>query len=456
MYSKKNSEILTVDSLHRQLKLIVGDYEKRNLKLAFSGGLDSSLLLHLLADLATTRRLNLHAIHVHHGLHKDADAWTDSCIAQCKALGIGLSVEKVTVVPGDHGLEAAARQARYAALANHITSEQDELLTAHHRDDQAETLLLHLVRGAGVNGLAAMPQRRRFEKGWLSRPLLESSRAAIRAYAEEHDLQWIEDESNTDPAIRRSFLRQAVIPELTRHWPGAIGAMAQTAKHMREAESLLARLAEEDLQPCRVADGKALSITGLAALTPERMRNALRHWILSQGVSAPATRQMAELIDRIQQPPKTARAELAWGRHCIRIYRDHLWLVENEENSVAGAPFTWDLEESRSFRLGSLNLTVAEGVGKGLAKSRIGSRIEVRLRQGGERCRLPGRTHHTSVKSLFQQHGVSPWERSTMPFLYVEEELAAIGDRWVCEPFAARADENSWVIRMSKIGNNHG
>jgi len=451
--SKKNSDPLTADGLHRQLQILVGDYDRRNLKLAFSGGLDSTVLLHLLTGLGATRKLKLQAIHVHHGLHKDADDWTESCIEQCEYLGIELIVERVAVVANEHGLEAAARKARYDALARHICSEHDELLTAHHRDDQAETLLLHLVRGAGVNGLAAMPPRRRFGKGWLSRPLLGTARDSILAYARKNNLRWIEDSSNTDPAIRRSFLRQSVFPQLTHHWPGAIGAMAQTASHLREAELLLAQLAEEDLQRCRLEDA-GLSAATLAALTPERLRNALRHWILSQGASVPTTRQLAQLVQRIQHPPKTSRAELMWGKHRVRLYQDKLWLALDEKSVATDLSLRWDLNQSKSLRLGNLDLLVTEGTGEGLARSRIGSTIEVRTRQGGERCRLPGRKHHTSVKSLFQQHRISPWERSSMPLLYVGNELAAIGDRWYCEPFAARSGEQSWVIRMAKTGNH--
>ncbi|MGW8246992.1 MAG: tRNA lysidine(34) synthetase TilS [Acidiferrobacterales bacterium] len=455
MSSKKNSDSLTVDGLHHQLQSIVGDYERQNLRLAFSGGLDSTVLLHSLAGLRATRNLDLRAIHVHHGLHQDADAWTETCIDQCKRLDIELVVEKVEVVPDEHGLEAAARKARYQALAKHIRSESDELLTAHHRDDQAETLLLHLVRGAGVNGLAGMPPRRRFEQGWLSRPLLETSRDAIRAYALKNRLAWIEDDSNTDPAIRRSFLRQAVIPQLTRHWPGAISAMAQAASHLREAEILLAHLAEGDLESCQSDENLGLSVTAVANLPPERMRNLLRHWVLSQGADVPTTRQLAQLVQRILQPPKTARAELVWGSHRVRLYQDRLWLESGVAATVVHevTPLTWDLNASKTLSLGNLSLLATEGTGEGLARARIGSKIEVRMRQGGERCRLPGRKHHTSVKSLLQQHRISPWDRSSIPLLYVDNELAAIGDRWYCEPFAAKRGEQSWVFRMAKTGS---
>jgi tRNA(Ile)-lysidine synthase len=453
--SKKNSATLTVDGLHRQLQSIVGIYDRQNLKLAFSGGLDSTVLLHLLARLRETRDLDLQAIHVHHGLHPDADTWVETCFNQCKRLDIELVVEKVDVVPDEHGLEAAARQARYEALGKYVRSERDELLTAHHRDDQAETLLLHLVRGAGVNGMAGMPPRRRFKQGWLSRPLLETSRDTIQSYALKNRLQWIEDDSNTDPAIRRSFLRQAVIPQLTRHWPGAINSMAQTASHLREAEILLAHLAEEDLKTCRLNENTGLSVTAVARLSPERMRNLLRHWILSQGADVPTTRQLAQLVQRILQPPKTARAELAWASHRVRLYRDRMWLVSDEVAAVAATitPLTWDLNVSKTLRLGNLSLMATEGEGEGLARARTGSKIEVRTRQGGERCRLPGRKHHTSVKSLLQQHRISPWDRSSMPLLYIDNELAAIGDRWYCEPFAARRGEQSWVFQMAKTGS---
>jgi len=453
--SKKNKGVVTTETLHRQLQSMVGDYRGRNLKLAYSGGHDSTVLLHLLADLGTTRKLNLQAIHVHHGLHPDADAWTDSCIKQCKKLDVELVIEKVKIVVGEHGLEAAARKARYDALARHIRSERDELLTAHHRDDQAETLLLHLVRGAGVSGLAGMPVRRRFGAGWLSRPLLEIERESIRAYAHLHGLQWVEDESNLDPAIRRSFLRHSVIPLLSRHWPGAVGSMAQAASHLREAETLLTRLAEEDLETCRLDDGGP-SAARLATLAPERLRNALRHWILSHGIGAPSTRQLAQLVQLIHQPPKTARAELSWGGHRVRMYQDRLWIVVDDHGLPGDTRLMWDLEKSKTLRMGNLDLRFTAATGEGLARSRTGSAIEVRTRQGGERCRLPGRKHHTSVKSLLQQHRISPWERKSMPLLYIDNELAAIGDRWYCEPFAARSGEQSWIFSVAKTGTITG
>jgi len=434
---------------------MIGDYQGRNLKLAFSGGQDSTVLLHLLADLGATQKLNLQAIHVHHGLHPDADAWTDSCIKQCKKVDVELVIEKVKVVVGEHGLEAAARKARYDALARHVRSEHDELLTAHHRDDQAETVLLHLVRGAGVSGLAGMPARRRFGSGWLSRPLLQIERETIRAYAHQHDLQWVEDGSNLDPAIRRSFLRHSVIPLLSRHWPGAVGSMAQAASHLREAENLLTHLAEEDLEACRL-DDRGPSAARLASLAPERLRNALRHWILSHGIGAPSTRQLAQLVQLIGQPPKTARAEISWGGYRVRMYQDRIWIVVDDHELPGDTRLMWDLGKSATLRMGNLDLRVTAATGEGLARSRTGSAIEVRTRQGGERCRLPGRKHHTSVKSLLQQHRISPWERKSMPLLYIDNELAAIGDRWYCEPFAARSGEQSWVFRVTKTGTTTG
>lgn len=443
--------------LDRRLQSIAGDYRKLHLKLAYSGGLDSTVLLHLLVALRATGNFSLQAIHVHHGIHADADAWAESCRSFCQQHGVEFHLEKVALVVGHHGLEAAARDARYRALAAHNQTEADVLLTAHHRDDQAETLLLHLVRGAGVSGLAGMPSRRPLGNGWLCRPLLDISRKAIRHYALAHDLKWLEDDSNTDPDVRRSFLRQQIFPPLLQHWPNAIGAMAQTAGHMAEANALLATMADEDLRPCRNIDEDSVSVSCLAQLSPERQRNALRFWIRAHEIDVPSTRQLAELVRLIAEPPRTAQAELVWGAHCLRIYRDRMWLqtVAAVEPGFA-ARLLWDLEDPEPVQVGNVRLSAIPGAGEGLARARTGSRVEIRLRQGGERCRLPGRTHRTSVKSLLQQHRVPPWVRRSMPLLFVDNQLAAIGDRWVCEPYAARAGEESWIIQLAETGGKTG
>lgn len=215
--------------------------------IAFSGGLDSTVLLHLLANLANTDTLPpLGAVHVHHGLQTAADAWPAHCQSICDNLGVPLRVMRVQVQPGA-SLERAARDARYQAFIE-VTGAGQVLLTGQHRDDQAETLLFRLLRGAGVRGLSAMPAQRPLAAGYLVRPLLEVSRAELEAYAEEYQLEWIEDPSNADSRFSRNYLRHRVLPTLTERWPQAVSSLARTAEHLSEAQGLLGELAVMDLQ----------------------------------------------------------------------------------------------------------------------------------------------------------------------------------------------------------------
>src|SRR5476651_1393969 len=258
-------------------------------RIAFSGGLDSAVLLHLLAHLAKTESLPvLSAIHVHHGLQAVADAWPQHCQSICDALGVPLKIIRVQVKPGA-SLERAARDARYDAFRA-ATRVNEMLLTAQHRDDQAETLLFRLLRGAGVRGLAAMPAQRPLAGGYLVRPLLDVSRADLETYAREQQLTWIEDPSNADSRFSRNYLRHHVFPRLTERWPQAVSTMARSAEHLSEAQGLLDELAQMDLlaasQPSMFPwlALPSLALEPLCALSEARQRNALRHWL------APLTR----------------------------------------------------------------------------------------------------------------------------------------------------------------------
>ncbi|EJM37300.1 tRNA(Ile)-lysidine synthetase, partial [Pseudomonas sp. GM33] len=253
-------------------------------RIAFSGGLDSTVLLHLLAHLAKTESLPaLSAIHVHHGLQAVADAWPEHCRSVCAALGIPLQTVRVRVAPGA-SLERAARDARYHTFTE-VTRPDEVLLTAQHRDDQAETLLFRLLRGAGVRGLSGMPRQRPLGKGHLLRPLLDVTRAELEAYANEHGLSWIEDPSNEDRQYSRNYLRHQVFPALTRRWPQAVATMARSAAHLTEAQGLLEELADMDLREANSVSEfawlglRSLELASLAQLSAARQRNALSHWL---------------------------------------------------------------------------------------------------------------------------------------------------------------------------------
>jgi tRNA(Ile)-lysidine synthase len=259
----------------------------RTWRIAFSGGLDSTVLLHLLAHLAKTQSLPaLSAIHVHHGLQVAADAWPQHCQSVCDALGIALQIVRVKVQAGA-SLEQAAREARYAAFGD-VTLADDLLLTGQHRDDQAETLLFRLLRGAGVRGLSGMPIQRPMGQGRLVRPLLDVTRAELEAYAKAHQLSWIEDPSNQDRQFSRNYLRHQVMPLLTSRWPQAQASMARSAAHLREAQGLLDELAQIDLAQAATPSEfewlglPSLELAPLMKLSVARQRNLLSHWLEPQ------------------------------------------------------------------------------------------------------------------------------------------------------------------------------
>lgn len=409
----------------------------------YSGGLDSQVLLHLLHAQGLT---NLETVHVHHGLSASADAWADFCLVQCAALGVPCRVERVAVADGG-GLEAAARAARYAALENHLDT-GDMLLTAHHQDDQAETVLLMLLRGTGVAGLAAMPRWRRFARGWLGRPLLDVSRAALLDYAKTHNLAWIEDESNQDTRLRRNYLRHEILPRLERHWLAARPTLARAASQLAEAGGLLADLAEMDRAQSSGSRAGTLSLQALASMDAARRRNLLRYWVKACGLPMPDSRQLHRLERDLFTPRADAEPRVDWPGAEIRRYRDDLYALA----PLPPAPqetLDWTLDAPLPLADGR-RLQAVACTGKGLSAARLkDARISVGFYRGAERCKPAGRAHSQTLKKLFQQAGVPPWERERAPLLFVEGELAQVIGHWICAGFAAGAQEIGFVVGCS-------
>lgn len=416
------------------------------LKVAFSGGLDSTVLLHALARLRTAAGWSLEAIHVHHGLHPQAGAWAEHCQKFCDSLSVPLNLEWVHV--GDtagSGLEAAARQARYAALARRIGT-SDVLLTAHHQDDQAETLLLQLLRGAGVAGLAAMPAEAPLGAGWHVRPLLPFRRDSLRAYAQVEELRWIEDSSNLDTRLGRNFLRHRIVPLLESHWPSATTALSRAAGHAAEASDLITAMALSDLVRCRRADG-SLALSPLTRLPAAAQRNVLRQWIRAQGLPSPSAHATESLLGIIRSRPGTGHAELRIGDCFVYFYQDGFHLADVPAD-MPSQPLAWNPALPLNLP-GDQWLHLTDTFGAGLSKVGItGRRLTVDWRQGGESCRLAGQPYPQTLKKILQSSAVPPWGRHRIPLLRVDGELAAIGDRWVCEPFVARAHEPGFLVRI--------
>lgn len=412
---------------------------------AFSGGLDSTVLLAALQRaLAEGPEYRLRAIHVDHGLHADSARWAMHCESEARRLGVDFESKRVAVSPADEGLEAAARHARYAALRECLQP-GDALLTAHHADDQFETLLLALLRGAGLPGLAAMPACREFAPGWHLRPLLGFTRAMLEEWARAAGLAWIDDPSNDSSHFDRNFLRHQVLPLLQTRWPAAIHSAARTARHAGEGMALLDELAVADL--AAAAAGPCLKVDALGALSGARRRNLLRYWSKLRGARAPSTRKLLALEHDMLAAQEDRLPVIEWDGFVVRRFRGLLYgeRVRDPERGDA-TPFEWDWSQPLALPDGSGSLHARAGCGAGLARVLLPRTLRVEFRQGGEVLRPAGHAHHRDLKKLLQAADILPWWRNRLPLLWVGERLAAVGDLWTAAEFAAGEDAQSVQI----------
>ncbi len=411
----------------------------RRYLVAYSGGLDSHVLVHSLASVRDHLQVDeLHAVHVDHGLSPSAGEWRRHCTAVCGALGIPCHVLRVDARPAaGESPEAAARKARYDAIAT-LLREGDALLTAHHQDDQAETVLLQLLRGSGPRGLAAMPPWDRFGAGWRGRPLLDFGRGDLRLYAQSERLRWIEDDSNYDTGFERNFLRHEVIPLLRSRWPALGRTLARAATHNAEAAALLDQLAARDLV---VEPDGGVSVTLLKGLEPGRQRNLLRYWIRGAGLPLPDTVHLQRIIDELLPAAADGAPRVAWQGADVRRYRGRIYAMKPLPPHDRSRVLAWGMREPLCLAGGG-TLRALWVTGRGVKRELcLGSRVTVRFRQGGERCRPAGRGHTRSLKKLLQERGIPPWQRERIPLIHLDGRLAAVADLFVCEPFQAGEGE---------------
>ncbi len=407
--------------------------------LAFSGGLDSTVLLHLLHAQGVQ---GLQALHIHHGLQDTADAWAKQCQAQCRKLHVSCEVLHVKIDPADPaGPEAAARAVRYDALRSRM-SPGDVLVTAHHRDDQAETVLLRLLRGAGVAGLAAMRPLTHFAPGVLWRPLLQTPRAEILAYAKSRKLKWIEDPHNHAPRYARSFLRQDILPRLREHWPQTDLSLARAAEHCAEASSLLDELALQDLLILR--QDETLSVTALQSLAAPRRRNALRYWLAERGFEAPAAAMLQRLEREVLQARIDAQPLLHCGGYEFRRYRDQLHVMPPLPPAPGAVELSWDGR-------GDLLLPAGCGVLQSNSRKALPESLVVRFPRGGETLRTGGALRTRTLKNLFQEAAVPQWQRLRTPLIYAEGRLVSVADRWLSKEWSAELTRRKFRIAWSGV-----
>ncbi len=472
----------------------------RHWVIAFSGGLDSTVLLHSVHHfLQTLHQSNdslelepalrsalgsasidkltiptLSAIHINHQMQSVSDNWEQHCQSVCDQLSVPLLIKKVAVNSDGKGLENAARQARYAVFEHHLKACKDlypdtnvnvnaidthsVLLMGHHANDQAETLLMRLFRGAGTNGVAAMPMQRSLGQSQIARPLLKFSRADLNAYAVQNNLSYIEDPSNTDESFDRNFVRQQVLPKLEKRWASVVTQLNRYAEHASGDAELLADLARLDLQRVNAPDdsnselnsdlnveaktgayGSSLPIAACLALSQKRRINLLRYWLSAQQLSMPSTAQMMQIDNLLVSPSSSAKVQLGAYRLCP--YGDRLHLL-NEDTLLQASQalahnISWTFGESMTINgLGTL-LVSENKVLDEQSDDRIGLRegaYTLGTRQEGTRFRYGGMSR--SVKKCFNEHGIPPWLRDFYPVIYAGDEVAAIPGILVCDDYS--------------------
>ncbi|TCV91265.1 tRNA(Ile)-lysidine synthase [Luteibacter rhizovicinus] len=409
--------------------------EPAPLLVAYSGGPDSSALLHALASL--TDAPPLRALHIDHGLQADSAAWAAHCSRFCTSIDVPFERVRVSVdLTRGEGVESAARRARYGAFATAMRP-GERIALAHHRDDQVETVLLKLLRGAGPEGLAGMRSLRPFGTGALWRPLLDLPRAVLLDYAGVNELRTIHDPSNDDPRMARNFLRASIVPTLARHWPQTAASLTHSAGLCADAADFLRTQWLGELDRLRARDG-TLDAIGWLELHPALRVPLLDHWLHDAGLTAPTTGQREALERQIREAGVERLPCVAWGGTEVRVWRSRLWAMPRQRPVDASWEASWSGEPLPLPGGGTLRLTTGT----------LAQPLTVRVRRGGERLKPDGDRHTRDLRDLFQQGAMPPWLRPRCPLIYAGQTLVAIADRWTSEAgetlFAASGGRPSW------------
>ena len=428
----------TLSELHVLPRLSASDSKisssPRKFLVAYSGGLDSHVLLHLFSQIVSDG-INLRAVYVNHGLQTDANQWAIHCQTICAALKVPYaSLNLHLSIAKGESIEEVARNSRYQALADEL-NDDEILVTAHHQNDQAETLLLQLFRGAGVSGLASMPLQNTFnsDKHIHFRPLLGYSRVAIEAYAKSHNLQYIEDPSNKDTSFDRNYLRQLIMPQLRERWLGIDKTISRAAFIQAETKSLLDELAAEKLPEVLTTDAyyaenkntrslPPLDISKLSQLNANKQRLIIRYWISQQGFMHPSDTKLAHIFSDVINAADDKQPMIEWSGVELRRYQKQLYIMAPLSEHDAKRIIPWNPNEA--YIIDSLSLKVEQSC-LDTALNTINEKVTIRFRQGGETIEMPKRGN-ISLKNLFQELRVPPWIRSRLPLIYIGEKLVKI------------------------------
>ncbi len=405
----------------------------RSIYIGYSGGIDSTALLHASSTACATSGHSLKAIHINHQIHADSQQWLQQCVDQCHALDIEIETIDVDVQQfSQYGVEGAARVARYQAFENTLHA-SDVLFTAHHADDQIETILLQLFRGAGVHGLAGCASTRSIGKALLIRPWLEISRQQIERYAEQHQLQWLDDPSNNSLVHDRNYLRHKVMPLLHMRWQGLCETIGRSSQWQSESSAMLDSFAQLDAIDAVDKDHR-LSIEKISTLDNVRLKNVLRWWIRSAGRLVPSAEVLGRVINDTIHSRSDCQACIRWHNNEIRKYRGQLYLQTTRPPHDATLSYQWDLQQPLDIPSLELKLTQQELDKFGVNLNGI-DLLTVSFRRGGEAMRPRGRGCQKELKALFQEQGVAPWERDRIPLLFLKQQLIFVWGYWIGEGY---------------------
>lgn len=425
--------------------------------IGLSGGLDSVVLLHLLKRLAPDYSWQLSALHVHHGISPDADAWADFCAELCAQYAIPLRIEHVDIAPlRARGIEAAARELRHAAFSRQAC---DYVALAQHADDQAETLLLQLLRGAGVRGASAMPVLspskrplliRRSSAPALLRPLLHSSRQEILDYAGARQLRWIEDESNADHSYPRNFLRHRVLPALAEKFPAYRDTLARSAQNFAEAGDLLDELAGQDA--AAAMDAGTLAVAALQSLSPARAKNLLRYFLHRLGAPMPQLVQLHDMLQQLCGAREDAAVCVGYGDGWqVRRYRSRVYALRALGDFDRYFILGWQGEAMLDWPALQTRLGFQQKQGGGINLGRLQQApVTLRLRHGGEALRPHPKAATRSLRNLLQERHIPPWRRERLPLLYCGDELVCVPGVAIAAEFQAHAQQSG--LHLSELG----
>ena len=449
-------------------------YPDRTVVIAYSGGVDSQVLLHALARLKQNNQLDnpLTVCHINHGLSKNAALWQQSAQLQCQQLGLPLTVCEVLIdTSTSQSLEALARDARYKALQA-AAPKNALIITGHHSDDQSETFLLALKRGAGLKGLAAMARISSLSEHSLVRPLLDVTREDIVTYAKENHLDWVEDESNSDIRFDRNFIRHQIMPLLTKRWPAMLSTVQRSSEHCREGQLLLTELAEQDLALAELkpelkpeSNSKSLSVTQLVRLSQPRFNNLLRHFLQQQGCLMPSAEQLRQVYLQISAPmDKTPAVKI--GKVWLRRYQQRLYLTNDfEDIRQWKTELCFDVKASAINQSALTSITLPDNLGiltfsyadaavlpsensnteklLKLLPPQKSQKISVSFSHQNPRCLPDYRQHSRPLKKVLQELALAPWLRQRIPFIYYDDILVAAAGYFVCKEYLPQNSNTS-------------